>query len=61
VTNVARHIKVDPELALRKATAKFERRFRYVEDAIAADGLAMDSASEELLDKYWRLAKQQQS
>lgn len=61
VTNVARHIKVDPELALRKATAKFERRFRYVESAIATEGLTMDTASEELLDKHWRMAKQQQS
>lgn len=57
VTNVARHIKVDPEVALRKATAKFERRFRNVESAVAEQGLTMETAPAELLDRHWRIAK----
>ena len=36
VVNVARHVKVDPEAALREATAKFRRRFMAVE-ALAAE------------------------
>lgn len=59
VTNAARHLKVDPEVALRKATAKFEHRFRHVENAIASKGLSMDSASDEELDRLWHSAKQQ--
>jgi len=59
VTNVARHLKVDPEVALRRATAKFENRFRHVENAITERGLSMDSASEAELDVLWRAAKQQ--
>jgi len=35
VTNVARHMKVDPEQALKKATAKFEKRFKSVEMALS--------------------------
>ena len=59
VSNVARHLRVDPEVALRKATAKFEHRFRYVEKAIAEKGLSMDTASAEELDILWNAAKRQ--
>jgi len=34
--NLARHVKADPEAAIRQANAKFERRFRYIEEALAA-------------------------
>ncbi len=60
VTNVARHLKVDPELALRKATAKFEHRFRYVEKAVSAKGLSMESVPEAELDLLWQAAKQRE-
>jgi len=36
--NLARHLKIDPEAALRRANAKFERRFHAIEAAIG-DGL----------------------
>ena len=38
VANLARHLKVDPEAALRAANAKFTRRFRFIEAALAARG-----------------------
>jgi ATP diphosphatase len=36
VANLARHCKVDPEAALRSTNDKFEKRFRYVEQQLAA-------------------------
>ena len=39
VANLARHLKVDPEAALRAANAKFTRRFRHIEAALAAAGV----------------------
>ena len=57
VTNVARHMKVDPELALKRATAKFEARFKYIESVIRADGGEVSNTSAEELDKYWRQSK----
>ena len=38
VANVARHLKLDPEAALRAANEKFARRFRYIEQQLAALG-----------------------
>lgn len=57
VTNVARHMKVDPELALKKATAKFEARFKHVEKAVRANGSEVSDTSAEVLDQYWRQSK----
>jgi len=57
VTNVARHMKVDPEQALKKATAKFEKRFKSVEMALKAEGKEMSETSADTLDQYWRRSK----
>ncbi len=56
-TNVARHLQIDPEQALKKATARFEWRFRHVEEAMLQGGLNMTSASEEQMEHYWQMAK----
>ena len=53
VANLARHLHIDPEAALRDANAKFTRRFHYVEDRARADGVAMADAGLERLDGYW--------
>jgi ATP diphosphatase len=53
IANLARHLKIDPEAALRDANAKFTRRFHYVEDRAKADGIAMKDAGLERLDGYW--------
>jgi len=57
LVNLARHINADPELALRGANAKFERRFSYIERSLEAQGRSLDSASLEEMDSLWNAAK----
>lgn len=52
--NIGRHLKIDPETALRRASRKFERRFRHME-AHSADGL--DALDRDRLEDLWRRAK----
>ncbi len=58
VTNLARHLKVDPEAALRAGNRKFELRFRYIERALAAAGRSIEGCSLEQLEMLWGEAKQ---
>jgi XTP/dITP diphosphohydrolase/ATP diphosphatase len=54
--NLARHLKVDPESALRTTNAKFRRRFAAMESAVGGhDALAASTPSE--LDNLWNQAK----
>ncbi|WP_193164616.1 nucleoside triphosphate pyrophosphohydrolase [Microbulbifer hainanensis] len=55
--NAARHLKVDPESALRDCNRKFERRFNTVEAALGAEGRKPADASLEELDRLWERAK----
>jgi nucleoside triphosphate diphosphatase len=57
VVNMARHVGVDPELALRGTNAKFERRFAYIERALASQGRSLESASLQEMDALWNEAK----
>lgn len=57
VTNLARHLKVDPEGALRAANGKFERRFRYIEQALREAGRPIENCSLDELDALWGEAK----
>jgi ATP diphosphatase len=57
LVNLARHTGVDPELALRGTNAKFERRFGYIERALASQGRTLDRASLEEMDALWEEAK----
>lgn len=59
VVNLARHLGVDAEQALRDGNAKFERRFRHVEAAFDNDAEAMSKAQLERLDQLWDEAKRQ--
>jgi MazG family protein len=58
MTNVARHLKVDPEAALREANAKFVRRFRSIEQALAKEGRRCEDATLEEMDQLWDEAKE---
>lgn len=55
--NLARHAKTDPELVLSGANAKFERRFAYIEHALAARGASLEQATLEEMDALWNEAK----
>lgn len=57
VVNLARHLGVDPESALRSTNAKFERRFRHVEDGLALENRTTREATLEEMDALWRQAK----
>lgn len=57
VTNLARHLKVDPEAALRAANGKFEQRFRFIEQSVREAGRSMDGCSLAELDALWGEAK----
>jgi nucleoside triphosphate diphosphatase len=57
LVNLARHVGADPEVALRGTNAKFERRFAYIERALAAQGRALDDASLDEMDGLWNEAK----
>jgi MazG family protein len=53
IANLARHLGIDPEAALRDANAKFTRRFHYVEERARADAVPIAEAGLERLDGYW--------
>lgn len=57
MANIARHVKVDPEAALRGANAKFVRRFRSIEAALAKEGRKPEDATLEEMDQLWDEAK----
>ncbi|MCY1351872.1 Nucleoside triphosphate pyrophosphohydrolase [compost metagenome] len=60
VTNLARHLKVDPETALRAANGKFERRFRYIEQVLRERGVRPEACTLEELDSLWSEAKREE-
>jgi ATP diphosphatase len=57
VVNLARHLAIDPEAALRAANVKFERRFDAIEQALAARGQTPQDVTLGELDKLWDAAK----
>lgn len=57
VANLARRLDVDPEKALRRTNAKFERRFRYIESALAERGVDPAEAGLDAMEAEWQAAK----
>jgi len=57
VLNLARHLEVDPESALRRANDRFARRYRHVELELARLGQPASGAPAALLDRLWAEAK----
>ncbi|MEM8582451.1 MAG: nucleoside triphosphate pyrophosphohydrolase [Pseudomonadota bacterium] len=57
IANLARHLKIDPETALRRANAKFTRRFQRIEALLAAQGKRPEDSDLAEMDAFWDQAK----
>ncbi|MDQ3557736.1 MAG: nucleoside triphosphate pyrophosphohydrolase [Pseudomonadota bacterium] len=55
--NLGRHLAIDPEAALRRANAKFQRRFRHIETELERQGQRLEYASLEEMESLWNDAK----
>ena len=61
MANIARHLGIDPEASLRDANAKFTRRFKSIEAALAAEGRKPEDSTLEQMDRLWDEAKATES
>ena len=57
VTNIARHLQVEPEAALKSTNRKFRRRFRYIEEELKARERTPDAATLEEMEELWQKSK----
>lgn len=57
MANLARHMEIDPEAALRRANAKFVRRFQRIESLLAAEGKTPSESDLAEMDALWNRAK----
>lgn len=53
VVNLARHLEIDPDTALRRTNRKFERRFRAIEERLAQQGRTVKNSNLEEMDRIW--------
>ena len=60
VVNLARHLGVDPETALRTCNLKVERRFAAIEEGLAAAGKTPEQATLAEMDALWNAAKEKE-
>lgn len=61
VANLARHLNVDPDHALRRTNAKFVKRFKAIEAALAYEGRSPAEASLDEMETLWQAAKADES
>jgi len=57
VTNVARHLQVEPEAGLKLTNRKFRRRFRYIEETLRLRGQEFEATTLDELEALWQEAK----
>ncbi|HEX8847806.1 MAG TPA: nucleoside triphosphate pyrophosphohydrolase [Pyrinomonadaceae bacterium] len=57
VTNIARHLRVEPEAALKSTNRKFRRRFRFIEEGMKRRGRSLDEATLAEMEALWQEAK----
>jgi MazG family protein len=58
VANIARHLQVEPEAALKLTNRKFRRRFRHIERGLRAQGRTPDAATLDEMEQLWQEAKE---
>jgi len=59
VTNIARHLQVEPEAALKLTNRKFRRRFGYIEATLRARSQTFDETALDEMEELWQQAKRQ--
>lgn len=59
VVNMARHLSVDPEIALKRTNRKFRRRFEWMEEQLRLSGRSVTDAKMDELESLWQKAKGQ--
>ncbi|MFK3780988.1 nucleoside triphosphate pyrophosphohydrolase [Agrobacterium sp. NPDC089420] len=57
LVNIGRHVKTDPENALRGTNTKFRRRFNHIETSLKENGETLEEADLERMEDLWRAAK----
>ncbi len=57
VMNLARHLDIEPETALKKTNRKFRERFKFIEDELKEQGRSLDDADLKEMDDLWNRAK----
>ncbi|NTA10053.1 nucleoside triphosphate pyrophosphohydrolase [Agrobacterium tumefaciens] len=57
LVNIGRHVKADPEDALRGTNTKFRRRFNHIETSLTENGETLQEASLEIMEDLWQAAK----
>jgi len=57
LTNLARHLDVEPETALKQTNRKFRRRFRFIEEKLSQNGTSLADAGLDQMDELWNTAK----
>lgn len=57
--NLARFLRIEADDALRSANRKFERRFGYIEDRLCEQGVSLEDAPLDLMDRLWDAAKRE--
>lgn len=60
IVNLGRHLKIDSEGALRRATRKFEQRFQNMEQLCEQDGQSLETLSAEEMEQRWQQVKQKE-
>ncbi|MES5096812.1 nucleoside triphosphate pyrophosphohydrolase [Agrobacterium sp. BA1120] len=57
LVNIGRHVKTDPENALRGTNTKFRRRFHHIETSLTENGETLEAATLERMEELWQSAK----
>ncbi len=60
VVNLARHLNLDPEVAVKKATEKFIKRFEKMYEIAEENGVDFKSQPVEIMEKFWQRAKREE-